>query len=124
MSKRRMLAVAVTALVLSVCADAALAATRTITIYVNGMTCGGCAISIEQALKNTEGVEDVRVSYERGEAVVKYDDRKVTAGKLREIINGIGFRAMVRPVKRGSKMAKPKASACCDEVSCNTQPPG
>ncbi len=77
------------------------AATRTTTIYVTGMTCGGCAISIEQALKNTEGVEDVRVSYERGEAVVKYDDRKVTAVKLREVINGIGFRATVKPFKKG-----------------------
>src|SRR5688500_14846355 len=97
MSKRQMIAGALTALVLAVCANEALAATRTTTIYISGMTCVGCAISIEQALKNTEGVEDVRVSYERGEAVVKYDDRKVTAGKLREIITGIGFRATAKP---------------------------
>jgi copper chaperone CopZ len=32
------------------------------------MTCAGCAISIEQVLKNTAGVEEVRVSFERGEA--------------------------------------------------------
>lgn len=38
------------ALVLALCADAALAATRTTTIYVTGMT---CAISIKQVLKNT-----------------------------------------------------------------------
>jgi mercuric transport protein len=122
MSKRRVSIGLLTALVLSACAGGALAATRTTTIYVTGMTCGGCAISIEQALNKTEGVEDVRVSYERGEAVVKYDDRKVTAAKLREVVKGIGFRAMARPAKRGSKTAKPKASACCDEVSCDTQP--
>ena len=69
------------------------AATRTTTIYVAGMTCGGCAISIEQVLKNTEGVEDVSVSFERGRALVKYDDRKVTASKLRAVVKSIGFRA-------------------------------
>jgi mercuric transport protein len=114
---------AMTALVLAVCADAALAATRTTTIYVTGMTCGGCAISIEQVLKNTEGVEEVRVSYERGEAVVKYDDRKVTAARLREAINGIGYSATAKPPKKG-RGTKPKAPACCGAESCDTQPPG
>ena len=123
MSRRRMIAGAVMTLVLSVCADVALAGTRTATIYVTGMTCAGCVISIEQALKNTEGVEDVRVSFERGEAVVKYDDRKVTAARLREVINGIGYSATAKPPKRG-RGGKPKASACCDAVSCDTRPPG
>jgi periplasmic mercuric ion binding protein len=123
MRKRRVIVGVVTALVLVVCADAAPAATRTTTIYVTGMTCAGCAISIEQLLKNTEGVEQVRVSFERGEAVVKYDDRKVTAARLREAVNGIGYRATARPPKKG-RGAKPKAPACCGAESCDTQPPG
>ena len=123
MGKRRMIVGAVTAIVLAVCADAVLAAIRTSTIYVAGMTCAGCAISIEQVLKNIEGVEDVRVSFERGEAVVKYDDRKVTSARLREAINGIGYRATARPAKKG-RVAKPKAPACCGAESCDTQPPG
>ena len=123
MSKRRVIVGAVTALVLAVCSGATLAATRTTTIYVTGMTCAGCAISIEQVLKNAEGVEEVRVSFERGEAVVKYDDRKVTAARLREAVNGIGYRATARPPKRG-RDAKPKAPACCGAESCDAQPPG
>lgn len=123
MSKRRVIVGAVTALVLAVCSGATLAATRTTTIYVTGMTCAGCAISIEQVLKNTEGVEDVRVSFERGEAVVKYDDRKVTAARLREAVNGIGYRATARPVRKG-RGGKQKAPACCGAQSCDTQPSG
>ncbi|HEU4594833.1 MAG TPA: heavy metal-associated domain-containing protein [Pyrinomonadaceae bacterium] len=123
MIKRLVIAGAVTALVLAVFADATSAATRTTTIYVTGMTCAGCAISIEQVLKNTEGVEEVRVSYERGEAVVKYDDRKVTAARLREAINGIGYRATARPPKKG-RGVKQTAPACCGAESCDTQPPG
>jgi copper chaperone CopZ len=41
----------------------------------------------------TEGVVRAEVSFERGEAVVKYDDRKVTVARLREAINAAGFKA-------------------------------
>jgi len=45
-------------------------------------------------LKRTEGVEDASVSYEKGEARIRYDDQKVTVARLREVINGTGFRAV------------------------------
>ena len=99
------------------------AATRTTIIYVTGMTCGGCAISIEQVLNNTEGVEDVRVSFERGQAVVKYDDRKVTASKLRAVVKSIGFHASSKPLKK-QRGLKAKDSVCCNAESCDTQAPG
>ena len=119
MNKRWMITGAMITLMLCVCADRALASTRTTTIYITGMTCAACAISVEQALKNTEGVENVIVSFESGDAVVKYDDKKVTAAQLRRIVNGIGYRATAKPPKRG-RGAKPKASACCNGVSCDT----
>jgi mercuric transport protein len=77
--------------ILALSAGIALAKTSTVTLRVKGMTCGGCETSVTQALKSTEGVEDAQVSYERGEAVVKYDDQKVTIAKLREVINKTGF---------------------------------
>jgi len=55
------------------------------------MTCGGCAASVENALKSTGGVVSVRVSFERGRAIVKYDDQKVTVARLREVINTTGM---------------------------------
>ncbi len=69
------------------------AAIRTVIIGVEGMTCGGCAVTVEKALKKTPGVEDAKVSYEKGEAWIKYDDQKVTLAKLREVINDAGFKA-------------------------------
>jgi mercuric transport protein len=77
--------------ILAFSAVIALGKTSTVTLRVKGMTCGGCATSVAQALKSTEGVEDAQVSYERGIAVVKYDDQKVTVAKLREVINNTGF---------------------------------
>lgn len=80
-------------LVLSLGAVNALAATKTITIRVEGMHCKMCSASVTKALKATDGVEKVEVSHEKGEAVIQYDDQKVTEAKLREVINGTGFKA-------------------------------
>jgi copper chaperone len=71
-----------------------LAATKTVTIRVEGMHCGGCSSSVTKALKATPGVEDAQVSFEKGEAIVKYDDQKVTVEKLRDVINNTGFKAI------------------------------
>lgn len=120
MNNKLFIGAAVIVLSMSVMASAA---TRTTTIYVDGMTCGGCAISIEQVLENTEGVEDVRVNFERGQAVVRYDDRKVTATKLRAAVKSIGFRASAKPFKK-TRGVKAKDSVCCNAESCDTQPPG
>ncbi len=91
MSRRKLLLGFIFALVLSFGANAVLAATRTVTLRVRGMTCSGCATSVEKALKSTEGVQDARVSFERGKAVIKYDDQKVTVDKLRMVIQSTGF---------------------------------
>ncbi|MEN3326647.1 MAG: Heavy-metal-associated domain [Acidobacteriota bacterium] len=71
----------------------AAAFTKTVTIKVDGMKCAKCSASVSKALKATEGVEDAQVSSEKGEAVIKYDDQKLTEAKLREVINSTGFKA-------------------------------
>lgn len=91
MRRRQFLIIFMFTLALTLGASTILAATKTVTIRVKGMTCGGCATSVEKALKSTEGVQEARVSFERGKAVIKYDDQKVTIAKLREVINNTGF---------------------------------
>lgn len=65
----------------------------TTTIPVEGMTCGGCAASVQQALAKREGVTSVEVSFEKKRAIVKYDPAKVTPEQLADAINQIGFKA-------------------------------
>ena len=72
----------------------ALAATKKSTIRVEGMKCAKCSGAVEKALKATAGVEKVEISLDRKEAVVEYDDAKVTEAQLREVINGTGFKAV------------------------------
>ena len=81
-------------LVLALGTISALAATKTATIRVEGMHCKMCSASVTKALEATEGVEKVEVSHEKGVAVIQYDDEKVTEAKLREVINGTGFKAV------------------------------
>jgi mercuric ion binding protein len=81
-------------LVMTLCVITAAAFTRTVTIKVEGMKCAKCSASVTKALKATEGVEDAQVSSEKGEAVIKYDDQKLTETKLREVINSTGFKAV------------------------------
>ena len=73
---------------------AASAGSATVTIRVEGMHCGGCASSIEKKLKATEGVEEVRVSFEKKEAWVKYNDQKTSVAKLHEVIKSTGFKVV------------------------------
>ena len=81
-------------LMLALGASSVLAASKTVTIRVEGMKCNHCSSSVAKALKATDGVEKVEISHEKGEAVIQYDDQKVTEAKLREVINGTGFKAV------------------------------
>lgn len=84
-------------LVLTLGVITAAAFTKTATIKVEGMKCGKCSASVTKALKAAEGVEDVQVSSEKGEAVIKYDDQKTNETKLREVISSTGFKVVEQP---------------------------
>ena len=92
-SKRFVLAIA-TFLMIAFTSVGVSAVTKKATIRVDGMTCAKCTGSVEKALKATAGVEKVEVSLERKEAVVEYDDEKVTEAKLREVITATGFKVV------------------------------
>lgn len=94
MRKTRVAALLGLVLVLSLASLSVSAAPKTATIRVEGMHCKMCSASVTKALEATEGVEKVEVSHEKGVAVVQYDDQKVTEAKLREVINGTGFKAV------------------------------
>ncbi len=84
-------------LVLTLGVITAAAFTKTVTIKVEGMKCAKCSASVSKALKATDGVEEAQVSSEKGEAVIKYDDQKLTETRLREVINSTGFKAVEQP---------------------------
>ena len=65
-------------------------------IQVEGMTCGGCAESVRQAVIKLAGVASAAVTLERKEALVAYDGTKVTPQQMVEAITQSGFTASLR----------------------------
>jgi copper chaperone len=94
MRKSRVATLSGIVLMLALGASSVLAASKSVTIRVEGMKCNHCSSSVAKALKATDGVEKVEISHEKGEAVIQYDDQKVTEAKLREVINSTGFKAV------------------------------
>jgi len=63
------------------------------TYLIKGMHCNSCATSINDALKDLEGVKSAKVSYEKGEAIVEFDDNKINSKKIIEEIKKVGYKA-------------------------------
>ena len=79
----------------------------TLTLNVNGMTCGGCESSVKEALLSDKGViKVVSVDYKEGKAVVCYDPDKVESGKLAALVSDKGYKAEVVPAVATSGTGK------------------
>jgi copper chaperone CopZ len=65
---------------------------RTLSLHVEGMTCAGCAGSVQRAIARVPGVRAAEVSLERGRAEVSADDG-VDAARLAEAVERAGFTA-------------------------------
>jgi copper chaperone len=63
------------------------------TIGVRGMTCGGCAASVERVLRELAGVSKVEVSLANEQATVEFDAGRVTVDDLRAAIEDAGYDA-------------------------------
>ena len=77
-------------------ASHALAANKTVTLSVPGMTCSACPLTVKKALQKVQGVEKVAATFEPKEAVVTFDDSKTTLDKLREATANAGYPSTVK----------------------------
>lgn len=77
-------------------------------LKVTGMTCGGCASKVTRALKAIDGVGDVQVSVDAGEASVQYDERRSSPEQLKSAVSGAGYGV---DIDRNSR--QPQGKGCC-----------
>lgn len=61
------------------------------TFDVQGMSCGHCVSSIENALNKIEGILDVSVSLENAEVHINANDETITPQKIIQILNDLGL---------------------------------
>ncbi|QSV47451.1 heavy-metal-associated domain-containing protein [Geobacter benzoatilyticus] len=60
-------------------------------LRTQGMTCGSCALRIEDALKGAKGVSSVQVNVNDGQVVVGYDSSLVKPEAIAEQVTGSGY---------------------------------
>lgn len=77
-------------------ASVAIAATQTVTLAVQKMTCAVCPITVKKALNGVAGVSKTEVNYERKEATVTFDDAKTDVRELIQATTDAGYPSTVK----------------------------
>lgn len=65
------------------------------TFPVTGMTCAGCAVSVESMLKSADGVIDAGVNFANQTAWAEYDENKTSPQELQKSIRSVGYDLIV-----------------------------
>ena len=66
------------------------------TFDIHGMSCGGCVGSVKRALQKVDGVSDVEVSLNPGQAIVNADVSLASAAQILAAITKLGYHANLR----------------------------
>lgn len=73
----------------------ALAAGKTITVKIDGMTCPSCAASVEGQVNKLDGVSDIDISLTKGTATITLKEGKsVPDSAIKEAVKKAGFKAI------------------------------
>jgi copper chaperone len=59
------------------------------TIKIKGMTCNHCVMAVTRALNEIEGIDDVRVDLEKGEAF--FEGKQIDMYLVREKVKKAGY---------------------------------
>lgn len=62
-------------------------------LRIEGMHCGACALTVDDALEELDGVTRSKTSFARARAKVNYDESRVGVDELRRAIAELGYDA-------------------------------
>src|SRR3990170_2002 len=68
---------------------------KTIELKVDGLCCTDCAVKVENVLKATRGVTDIKTLITSEKAVITYDEADVNTDEIIKKIEGIGHKAEI-----------------------------
>jgi len=66
----------------------------TVQLNISGMDCEGCTVHINGELSKVNGVIEANTSYKNANAIVKFDNSKISVDSLSNIINNIGYKVV------------------------------
>ncbi len=61
---------------------------------IKGMTCSGCELHIKTEISKLKGIIEVVVSYEKGNAIVKFDNKQTSIAEIEKAINSTGYKSL------------------------------
>lgn len=61
------------------------------TLKVEGMSCGHCELSVQEALDELDGVKSANADHEKGTVEVAYDESRVTDEQFKDAIKEVGY---------------------------------
>jgi len=88
-------------------------------IEVGGMTCSTCALTVQKALAETEGVNKADVSFAAEKASVEYDPAKTDLARITRAINQLGYNA--RTEKTIFSVSGMSCASCVSRVEKSLQ---
>ncbi len=65
------------------------------TFNVEGMSCGHCKAAVEEELGKLSGVERSNADFEKGTVEVRYDEKRVTTGDIKNAVEEAGYTVAV-----------------------------
>lgn len=68
-------------------------ANKTVIIEVEGMTCEGCAVHINETLKKLKGIISAEANYPQKNVKVVYNPKQITFEQIKKAIDEIGYKA-------------------------------
>ena len=98
------------------------AETKTAVFEVSGWTCASCASATRIALKKLDGVLDVKTDPEKKEALVTYDDAKVSSDRMVQAIAKLGYKATLKSGTVPAGLARSQAIAPAVAQDRNVSP--
>jgi len=61
---------------------------------IKGMTCSGCEHHVKTEINKLKGIVEVVVSYDKGNAVVKFDSKQTNIEEIEKAINSTGYKSL------------------------------
>ncbi|WP_262152767.1 mercuric transport protein MerTP [Chryseobacterium foetidum] len=61
---------------------------------IKGMTCSGCEHHVKTEVSKLKGIVEVVVSYEKGNAIVKFDNKQTSITEIEKAINSTGYKSL------------------------------
>jgi copper chaperone len=63
----------------------------TLTLKIDGMSCGHCVARVKNALESTRGIKKANVNLDEGVAVVDYDESRANRQQMEQAVRVAGY---------------------------------